>query len=185
MHCCRSTTQLGTSGQFCKVTWWSTTRAATIEAISLKVVQVVKFHVTEPVYSIATTTSTAKLVLPDSKVASKLNRTIPFQFTIPESTHRPSVLTGADCCVVVQHFLCATVKVSFAANFETLVPFFFTPKPSELEVASFAKPATPLIQPVSVNQRMTVPTIDGVQLSAPAPVLVGGVGTQTDKPKMK
>lgn len=167
----------------------------TVEAIGLKILQLVSWHakntVTVRTHTVVVTSSEAKQVIPDSKVESKANLTFPFLLTIPESAHRPSVLTGTDCVVSVQHFVCATVKVAFAADFEVRVPFLFTPKPSEFAETSFTKPSTPLIQPISVNQSMLAAMVDErfgptevVQISAPAPVLVGRVGKRTDKPMM-
>lgn len=163
----------------------------TVEAIGLKIFQLVTWHSKKPENSIVVTSSEAKQLIPDSKVEGKSNRTLPFLLTIPESSHRPSVLTGTDCIVTVQHFVCATVKISFAADFEVRVPFFFMPKPAVFAETSFTKPSTLLIQPVSVNQSMVAAMVDDgfaptavVQISAPAPVLVDRVGKRPDKPMM-
>jgi hypothetical protein len=162
----------------------------TVDAIGLKILQLVTWHAkNHKNASVVVTSSAAKQLIPDSRVESKANRTIPFQLTIPESSHRPSVMTGTDCVVSSQHFLCATVKVAFAADFEVRVPFLVTPTPNEL--AAFAKPETVLIAPISVHASLLAAMVDDgfaatstVQISAPAPVLVGRVGKRTDKPMM-
>jgi hypothetical protein len=163
----------------------------TIEAIGLEILQLVTWHANNrPNVSTVVTSSAPKQLVPDSNVPPADNRTVAFQLTIPDSELRPSVLTGTDCVVSVQHFVCATVQVKFAADFDVRVPFFFTPTPSQL-APSLAKPATTPIAPIAVNPNLVVALVDdgfagtpAVTISAPAPVLVSRVGKRTDKPMM-
>jgi hypothetical protein len=157
----------------------------TVGSIGIKLLQVATWYASGRTNLVLATAKAAKQVLPDSKVLPKSNRTIAFQLTIPASAHRPSVLDGTDCVVSLQHFVCATVNVAFAAKFEVRVPFFFTPTPSELQLPS-EKPAITPIAPVSVNPSVIAAMVnDGLeatlQVSAPVPVVVSRVGKRKER----
>jgi hypothetical protein len=170
----------------------------TVDAIGLKIVQLVTWRADNRNVYIVYSSNAAKLLLADSKVAPKSSRTIAFQLTIPASSHRPSVLTGTDCVASSQHFVCATVKVAFAADFEVRVPFLFTPTPAELAPSFVKPPTTTLIAPISVNPSLIAAMVDDgfeatqlvqmsapvPQISAPVPVVVSRVGKRNERPQV-
>lgn len=154
----------------------------TLTRIKAKVVQVATFRA-QGHYRVARAKG-PKIVLSEDKVPAGGTFEASFQIAVPNTGEFvPSVRSGTNNILTVEHFVIVVCDASFARDLEVLVPIHLSPTPAQLEPAPM--PLTAPVAPIFIDnttlqmaqeatgavvvQQATVPIMAGPMHASPHP----------------